>query len=93
MNITQSPAWIVTRRGASPVRCMVSGLTTTGGCIAVDTQVAIPERFALYTSFRSQRGRPCHVTGRKPGLIEFEFIPTKSDEERKRRSDHLLPRR
>jgi hypothetical protein len=83
MDTSQSPAWIVISKGASPIRCKVSGMTATGGYIAVAPEIEVPQRFALYTSFRTRRGRPCRVTGQQGGNIEFVFLPTKSEEARR----------
>jgi hypothetical protein len=80
----QSPAWIVTSRRSPPVRCLVYGLVPTGGCIVVDVGAIVPDRFALYSSFRSKRGRPCRVTTRDDNFIHFEYLPTKAEHERQR---------
>jgi hypothetical protein len=69
-----SPVWIVTARGAPPIRCAVSDITPDGGCLIVGQQTFVPDRFALYTSFQNKRGRPCGVVWRNEGLIGFQFI-------------------
>ena len=69
-----SPVWLVTARGAPPIRCAISAITPVGGCLIVGAETPVPERFALYTSFQNKRGRTCGVIWRKEGLIGFEFI-------------------
>jgi len=61
---------------------MVSELVPTGGRITVGVDIVVPGLFALYSSLRSSRGRPCRVIKRDGSLIEFEFLPTKADQER-----------
>src|SRR3954463_143912 len=70
-----SPVWIVTRRGSSPLRCILTEPTPVGGWLLVDPPASIPDRFSLYTSFRNRRGRPCQVIWRKSGAVAFEFLP------------------
>jgi hypothetical protein len=74
-----SPVWIVTARGAAPIRCSLSDITPTSGTLTFDPQVGVPERFALYTSFKNRRGRPCRVVWRKERLVGIEFIQVPVD--------------
>jgi hypothetical protein len=62
-----------------PIRCFLTEVTQAGGCLIVDLQTIVPERFALYHSFRTKRGCPCRVKWRNAGLIGFEFVKTKGE--------------
>ena len=79
-----SPVWIVIARGAPPIRCTISDKTSIGGCLVIDPLTSVPDRFALYTSFRDMRGRSCSVVWRKERLIGFEFIATLREEGRQK---------
>ena len=79
-----TPVWIVTAHRAPPLRCSLSDVSPTGGCLSIDPQMEVPDRFALYTSFRNSRGRACHVVWRKERLIGFEFIATAREEGRRK---------
>lgn len=81
-----SPVWIVTAREVPPIRCTLSEVTPNGGCLVIDQQISVPDRFALYTSFRNARGRSCSVVWRKERLIGFEFIATLREEGRRKTS-------
>jgi hypothetical protein len=72
-NTKGSPVWIVLARGGQPLRALVSGLTETSGILHVAPNVAVPDRFALHTSFKDRRGRVCRVVSRSPEGIAFEY--------------------
>ena len=85
-NTKSSPVWIVTARGAPPIRCSISDITPTSATLVIEPNVSVPDRFALYTSFKNRRGRPCKVVWRKERLVGFEFVERPFENEGGRRS-------
>lgn len=86
-NSKPSPVWIVTARGAPPRRCSIFDITPTTATLIVDPEVSVPDRFALYTSFKDRRGRLCKVVWRNERQIGLEFVQRPAENEGGKRDE------
>jgi hypothetical protein len=62
------------------LKAMTAALTYTSrntGRLTFGKETFVPDRFAIYSSFRSRRSRSCRVTWRKGNEVGFEYIVDK----------------
>jgi len=66
--------WVVVARGKPPVQCRLSYSSRNAGHLIFENKTSVPDRFAIYNSLRSNRGRLCRVTWRSDNEVRFEFL-------------------
>ena len=62
------------RAGKPPIQCKLSYSSRSAGRLIFDEKTVIPDRFAIYNSLRSHKGRLCRVKWRNDNEIGFEFL-------------------
>ena len=69
-----SQVWVVVARGKIPIQCTLTYSSRNVGRLTFDKEALVPDRFAIYSSFRSRRSRSCRVTWRSGNEVGFEFL-------------------
>ena len=69
-----SQVWVVVARGKIPIQCTLTYSAKNSGRLTFDKETVVPDRFAIYSSFRSRRSRLCRVTWRKGNEVGFEYV-------------------
>ena len=67
------PAWVVLRRGATPLPCLLWDISDTGACLTIGTTTGVPPEFSLFVSKEERRGFQCEVVWRNKLQLGVRF--------------------